>query len=164
MPSFDIVLKVNDVELKNAVEQAQKEVKTRFDFQGTPAAIDRNGNDIILTANSEFQMKQVRDVLIGKLAKRGVDVRFLDESKPAEKAGGDTLRQTVVVKNGIDKVLGKRLQTLIKEKKALKLAASIQGDCVRVTGAKRDNLQEAIQIVRTEVKDAPLSFENFRDK
>ncbi len=164
MPSFDIVLKVNSVELKNAVDQAVKEVANRFDFRGTPAAIEMKEPEITITGNSEFQVKQVHDVLIGKLAKRGVDVRFLDESAALVKAGGDTMKHTITVRAGIDRDLGKRIQTLIKEQKSLKLAAAIQGDCVRVTGAKRDNLQAAIALVREQLKDMPLSFENFREK
>ncbi|HBZ58008.1 MAG TPA: YajQ family cyclic di-GMP-binding protein [Sutterella sp.] len=164
MPSFDVVLKPNTVELNNAVAQAQKEIGNRFDFRGTPAAIEQKDLELTLVANSDFQLKQVRDVLIGKLAKRGVDVRFLDESKPAQKAGGDTLRQTLTVKSGIDRDLAKKIQDQVKSAKALKLSAAIQGDLVRVTGAKRDNLQQAIQLLRTEIKEAPLSFENFREK
>jgi uncharacterized protein YajQ (UPF0234 family) len=164
MPSFDVVLKPNTVELNNAVAQAQKEIGNRFDFRGTPAAIEQKDLELTLVANSDFQLKQVRDVLIGKLAKRGADVRFLDESKPAQKAGGDTLRQTLTVKSGIDRDLAKKIQDQVKSAKALKLSAAIQGDLVRVTGAKRDNLQQAIQLLRTEIKEAPLSFENFREK
>lgn len=164
MPSFDVVLKPNTVELKNAVEQAQKEISTRFDFRGTPAAIEQKDLEVTLIASADFQLKQVRDVLVAKMAKRGVDVRFIDDSKAPEKASGDTLRQTLVIKSGIDKDLGKQIQTLIKESKALKLSASIQGDVVRITGAKRDNLQQAIALIRTEVKSVPLSFENFREK
>ena len=164
MPSFDVVLKPNTVELNNAVAQAQKEIGNRFDLRGTPAAIEQKDLELTLVANSDFQLKQVRDVLIGKLAKRGVDVRFLDESNPAQKAGGDTLRQTLTVKSGIDRDLAKKIQDQVKSAKALKLSAAIQGDLVRVTGAKRDNLQQAIQLLRTEIKEAPLSFENFREK
>ncbi len=164
MPSFDVVLKPNTVELNNAVAQAQKEIGNRFDFRGTPAAIEQKDLELTLVANSDFQLRQVRDVLIGKLAKRGVDVRFLDESRPAQKAGGDTLRQTLTVKSGIDRDLAKKIQEQIKSAKALKLSAAIQGDLVRVTGAKRDNLQQAIQLLRTEIKEVPLAFENFREK
>lgn len=164
MPSFDVILKPNTVELKNAVDQAQKEISTRFDFRGTPAAVEQKDLELTMIGNSDFQLKQVRDVLINKLAKRNVDVRFLDESKPMEKAAGDTVKQVIVVKSGIDKDLGKKIQTLIKEAKALKLSASLQGDVVRVTGAKRDALQEAINLIRTKVTDAPLSFDNFREK
>ena len=107
MPSFDVELKVDAVELKNAVDQAQKEIGTRYDFRGTAAAVEQKDLELTLIAESDFQLRQVRDVLIGKLAKRGVDVRFLDESKAVEKIGGDKLKQTIVVKSGIDKDLGK---------------------------------------------------------
>ena len=163
MPTFDVELKPNTVELKNAVEQAQKEIATRFDFQGTPAAVEQKDLELTLIGNSDFQLKQVRSVVLNKLTKRGVDVRFLDESKAAEKAGGDTMRQVIVVKSGIDKDLGKQIQALMKENKALKLSASIQGDIVRVSGDKRDNLQKAIALIREKIA-APLSFDNFRDK
>ena len=130
MPSFDVELKVNAVELKNAVDQAQKEIGTRYDFRGTAAAVEQKDLELTLIAESDFQLRQVRDVLIGKLAKRGVDVRFLDESKAVEKIGGDKLKQTIVVKSGIDKDLGKKIQTTVKNAKALKLSASLQGGVV----------------------------------
>lgn len=126
MPSFDVELKVDAVELKNAVDQAQKEIGTRYDFRGTAAAVEQKDLELTLIAESDFQLRQVRDVLIGKLAKRGVDVRFLDESKAVEKIGGDKLKQTIVVKSGIDKDLGKKIQTTVKNAKALKLSASLQ--------------------------------------
>ena len=161
MPSFDVELKVDAVELKNAVDQAQKEIGTRYDFRGTAAAVEQKDLELTLIAESDFQLRQVRDVLIGKLAKRGVDVRFLDESKAVEKIGGDKLKQTIVVKSGIDK--DKKIQTTVKNAKALKLSASLQGDVVRVSGAKRDALQECIALLRKEIDEAPLSFGNFRN-
>ena len=164
MPSFDVELKVDAVELKNAVDQAQKEIGTRYDFRGTAAAVEQKDLELTLIAESDFQLRQVRDVLIGKLAKRGgVDVRFLDDSKAVEKIGGDQLKQTIVVKSGIDKDLGKKIQTTVKNAKALKLSASLQGDVVRVSGAKRDALQECIALLRKEIDEAPLSFGNFRN-
>lgn len=162
MPSFDVELKVDAVELKNAVDQAQKEIGTRYDFRGTAAAVEQKDLELTLIAESDFQLRQVRDVLIGKLAKRGVDVRFLDESKAVEKIGGDKLKQTIVVKSGIDKDLGKKIQTTVKNA-TLKLSASLQGDVVRVSGAKRDALQECIALLRKEIEEAPLSFGNFRN-
>ena len=113
-------------------------------------------------AESDFQLRQVRDVLINKLAKRNIDVRFLDESKAPEKIGGDCLKQTIVVKEGVSRELGKTIQGIIKNAKALKLTAAIQGDIVRVSGAKRDALQEAIALLKKEVKEVPLNFTNFR--
>ena len=162
MPSFDVEVKADAVELRNAVDQAQKEIGTRYDFRGTAASVEQKDLELYLVAESDFQLRQVRDVLISKLAKRGIDVRFLDESKNPEKIGGDKLKQTIVVKEGVTRELGKTIQTVIKNAKALKLTAAIQGDIVRVSGAKRDALQEAIALLRKEVKDVPLSFTNFR--
>lgn len=162
MPSFDVEVKADAVELRNAVDQAQKEIGTRYDFRGTKASVEQKDLELYLVAESDFQLRQVRDVLIGKLAKRGIDVRFLDEMKAPEKIGGDCLKQTIVVKEGVTKELGKTIQGIIKNAKALKLTAAIQGDIVRVSGAKRDALQEAIALLKTEVKEVPLNFTNFR--
>lgn len=162
MPSFDVEVKADAVELRNAVDQAQKEIGTRYDFRGTAASVEQKDLELYLVAESDFQLRQVRDVLISKLAKRGIDVRFLDESKNPEKIGGDKLKQTIVVKQGVTRELGKNIQTVIKNAKALKLTAAIQGDIVRVSGAKRDALQEAIALLKKEVKEVPLSFTNFR--
>lgn len=166
MPSFDTVLEPDLVELRNAVEQANKEIGTRFDFKGSEARVDLadKGKERTLTlfADSDFQLGQVRDILLAKLAKRGVDVRFLDLSAKPEKVGGDKLRQTLPVKTGIDGEAARRIQTVVKQSK-LKVQAAIQGDTVRVSGAKRDELQMAIALLRREVTDLPLSFNNFRD-
>jgi len=158
MPSFDTLLEPDFVELRNAVEQSNKEIGTRFDFKGS-AAKER---DLVLHADSDFQIAQVVDILLAKLAKRGVDVRFLDRSAKIEKAGGDKVRQPVAVKCGIDSELGKRIQTLVKQSK-IKVQAAIQGDAVRISGSKRDDLQAAIALLRREVTDVPLKFDNFRD-
>ncbi len=162
MPSFDTVLEPNLVEVKNAVEQTAKEIGTRFDFKGSSARIELKEKEITLYADSDFQIGQVVDILIGKLTKRGVDIRFLDRSAKIEKIGGDKVKQLIVVKNGIDSDTAKKLQTTIKQSK-LKVQASIQGDTVRVTGAKRDDLQAAMALVRKDIVDQPLSFTNFRD-
>lgn len=166
MPSFDTILEPNLVELRNAVEQSNKEIGTRFDFKGSDARVELadKGKERTLTlfADSDFQLGQVRDVLLGKLSKRGVDVRYLDLSAKPEKLGGDKLKQPVPVKVGIDSESAKRIQTLVKQGK-LKVQASIQGDAVRVSGAKRDDLQAAIALLKREVTDLPLSFDNFRD-
>ncbi|MDH4062743.1 MAG: YajQ family cyclic di-GMP-binding protein [Aquincola sp.] len=166
MPSFDIVLEPNFVELRNAVDQCGKEIGTRFDFKGSSAKVELSEKDkareLALYADSEFQLAQVKDIVLAKLAKRGVDPRFLDDSAKPEKVGGDKLRQHVAVKVGIDADLGKRLQTLIKQSK-IKVQASIQGDMVRVAGVKRDDLQAAIALIRREVTDVPLKFDNPRD-
>jgi cyclic-di-GMP-binding protein len=166
MPSFDTVLEPDLVELRNAVEQANKEIGTRFDFKGSDARIELadKGKERALTlfADSDFQLDQVRDVMLAKLSKRGVDVRFLDLSAKPEKVGGDKLKQPVAVKTGIDSESARRIQTLIKQSR-LKVQASIQGDAVRVSGAKRDELQSAIALLRREVAELPLSFNNFRE-
>ena len=164
MPSFDAVIDPNLVELRNAVEQATKEIGTRFDFKGSSAAhrSRRPRTQITLLADSDFQIGQVTDILRAKLAKRGVDLRFLDTSAKIEKIGGDKVRQTVAVKSGIASDVAKKIQTLVKQSK-LKVQAAIQGDSVRVTGAKRDDLQAAIALLRKELAEVPLTFDNFRD-
>lgn len=166
MPSFDIVLEPDFVELRNAVEQSNKEIGTRFDFKGSSSKIELSEKgkerDLMLLADSDFQIAQVKDILLAKLAKRGVDVRFLDDSAKIEKIGGDKARQPVHVKCGIDSELGRKVQNLVKQSK-LKAQAAIQGDTVRITGAKRDELQAVIALLRREVTDVPLKFDNFRD-
>jgi uncharacterized protein YajQ (UPF0234 family) len=167
MPSFDITLEPNLVEVRNAVEQANKEIGTRFDFKGSDARVelaDKGATDKSLTlyADSDFQLAQVKDVLLAKLTKRSVDVRFLDDSAKPEKIGGDKLKQLVKLKAGIDSDLGRKIQQLVKQSK-IKVQAAIQGDTVRITGAKRDDLQGAIALIKREVTDVPLSYGNFRD-
>ena len=161
MPSFDTVCEADLVEVKNAVDNTAKEIGTRFDFKGTSAAIELKDKDIILTGDGDFQIDQINDILRSKLTKAGVDVRFLELGK-VEKIGGDKVRQTSKVRNGISTEDGKKIQQLIKGSK-LKVQASIQGDAVRVNGAKRDDLQAAMALIRGEMKDLPLSFDNFRD-
>jgi cyclic-di-GMP-binding protein len=161
MPSFDAVLEPNMVEVKNAVENAAKEIGTRFDFKGTAAAIELKDKEITVTGDADFQLQQVQDILLSKMAKRGVDVRFLDKGD-VQKMGGDKVRQVLRVRNGIESEHAKKIQKLIKESK-LKVQAAIQGESVRVTGAKRDDLQAAMALVRREMADLPLAFNNFRD-
>lgn len=161
MPSFDTVCEADFVEVKNAVDNTAKEIGTRFDFKGTSAAIELKDKEITLFGDADFQLQQVEDILRNKLTKRNVDVRFLDIQK-AQKIGGDKLKQTIKVKNGIESELAKKLQKLIKDSK-LKVQAAIQGDSVRVTGAKRDDLQAAMALIRKDLADHPLSFNNFRD-
>ncbi len=161
MPSFDTVLEADLVKLKNAVENCAKEIGTRFDFKGTAAAIEIKDKDITLLGDGDFQIDQINDILRNKLAKAGVDVRFLDLGK-IEKIGGDKVKQVSKVRNGIAGDDAKKIQQLIKGSK-LKVQGSIQGDAVRVSGAKRDDLQTAMALIRAEVKDLPLSFNNFRD-
>ncbi|HEY4542083.1 MAG TPA: YajQ family cyclic di-GMP-binding protein [Noviherbaspirillum sp.] len=161
MPSFDAVCEANTVEVKNAVDQSNKEITTRFDFKGSDARIEHKDRELTAYADSDFQLNQVRDVLTTKMSKRNVDVRFLDLGK-IEKIGGDKVKQVIKVKNGIESDLAKKIVRLIKDSK-MKVQASIQGDAVRVTGAKRDDLQAAIALLRKEVTEVPLEFNNFRD-
>ena len=163
MPSFDILCEANAVELKNAVETANKEIANRFDFKGSDARIElkEKEHEITAFADDDFKLGQVRDVLMAKMAKRGVDARFL-ELGDAEKIGGDKVKQKMTVKNGVESDLAKKIVKMLKDAK-LKVTASIQGDVVRVTGAKKDLLQEAIQLVRKGVTEVPLKFDNFRD-
>lgn len=161
MPSFDTVCEPNLVEVRNAVDNAAKEIGTRFDFKGTSAAIEIKDKEITLFGDAEFQLSQVEDILTNKLAKRNVDVRFLDKGK-VEKIGGDKVKQVVKVRSGIESDQAKKVQKLVKDSK-LKVQAAIQGDAVRVTGAKRDDLQAAMAIIRKEMTDLPLTFNNFRD-
>ena len=162
MPSFDTVLEPNLVEVRNAVDQTAKEIGTRFDFKGSSARVELKEKELTIWADSDFQIGQVMDILLAKLAKRSVDARFLDRSAKVEKIGGDKVKQLIVVKSGIDSDNAKKIQTLIKQSK-LKVQAAIQGDTVRVTGTKRDELQAAMALIRKDIADAPLSFTNFRD-
>jgi uncharacterized protein YajQ (UPF0234 family) len=161
MPSFDTVLEPNLVEVKNAVEQAAREVGTRFDFKGTSANLELKDKTITLYGDSDFQITQVDDILRNKLTKRSVDVRFLDAGK-VEKIGGDKVKQALTVRSGIPTETSKKIQQSLKTSK-LKVQAAIQGDAVRVTGAKRDDLQAAMAVIRKDTADLPLSFDNFRD-
>jgi uncharacterized protein YajQ (UPF0234 family) len=161
MPSFDIVSQVNQQEVKNAVEQTNKEISTRFDFKGSDARVELKELELTVYADDEFKLGQVMDVLRARLAKRNVDVRSL-EPDAVEKISGDKVKRPVVVKVGVPQEKGKQIQKLIKDAK-LKVAASIQGDAVRVSGGKKDDLQAAIQLVKKSVADVPLQFINFRD-
>ena len=161
MPSFDITSEVNKVELRNAIDQCNKEVANRFDFKGSDARIEQSEFTLSIYAEDDFKLKQMMDVFTGKCAKRGVDVRAL-ELKDIEKVSGDKVKQTVMVKNGIESEQAKKIVKLIKDHK-LKVQASIQGTAVRVSGAKKDDLQTAIQLVKKSVTDVPLQFQNFRD-
>ena len=161
MPSFDTVCEADLVEVKNAVDNTAKEIGTRFDFKGTSAAIELKDKDITLIGDSDFQLQQIDDILRNKLAKRNVDVRFLDKGD-VQKMGGDKVKQVVKVRNGIASEDAKQIQRIIKDSK-LKVQAAIQGESVRVTGAKRDDLQSAMASIRKDMPDLPLSFDNFRD-
>jgi uncharacterized protein YajQ (UPF0234 family) len=161
MPSFDIVSEVNQVEVRNALDQANKEISNRFDFKGSDARVEQGDKTLTLYADDEFKLKQVNDVLTAKFAKRNVDVRSLKYGD-VEKVGGNKVKQVVTLRTGVDQELAKRIQRMLKDSK-LKVQASIQGDAVRVSGAKRDDLQSAIAVVRKSVTDYPLQYENFRD-
>ena len=161
MPSFDTVCEADLVEVKNAVDNTAKEIGTRFDFKGSSAAIELKDKDITLIGDSDFQLQQIDDILRNKLAKRNVDVRFLDKGD-VQKMGGDKVKQVVKVRNGIASEDAKKIQRIMKDSK-LKVQAAIQGESVRVTGAKRDDLQAAMASIRKEMPDLPLSFDNFRD-
>jgi uncharacterized protein YajQ (UPF0234 family) len=161
MPSFDTVCEPNLPEVKNAVENTAKEIGTRFDFKGTAASVELKDKEITMIGDAEFQLVQVEDILRAKLTKRSVDVRFLDKGE-VQKIGGDKVKQVIKVRSGIETETSKKIQRLIKDSK-LKVQASIQGDAVRVTGAKRDDLQAAMALIKKDVPDFPLSFNNFRD-
>ena len=161
MPSFDIISEVNQVELRNALDQTNKEVTNRFDFKDSDARVELADKELTVFADDNFKLGQVYDVLLGKMAKRNVDMRCLDRGK-VERIGGDKVKQVITVKVGVDQELGKKLQRMIKDAK-LKVQASIQGDAVRVSGAKKDELQQVITLVKKNVTDVPLQFNNFRD-
>lgn len=160
MPSFDVVSKVDQHEIMNAVDQTNREITTRFDFRGTDARVELNKNTISIIAPSDFQLKQVDEILKNKMAKRQVDIRMLDYKDPEIKL--NEARQQVDVKQGIDSDCAKKVVKLIKESQ-LKVQAAIQGEQVRITGKKKDDLQEAIALLRKSKLDLPLQFENFRD-
>ena len=161
MPSFDIVSEVDTVEVKNAVDQASKEIGQRYDFKGSDARVEQTDKLLTLHADTDFQLDQVYEVVIAKLAKRNVDVRCLERGK-VEKVSGNKVKQEVKIRAGIEQELAKRLVRVIKDSK-LKVQASIQGDTVRVSGAKRDIWQDTIALVKKEVTDFPLQYQNFRD-
>ena len=161
MPSFDIISEVNQVEVRNALDQTNKEVSTRFDFKGSDARVETAEGTLTLYADDDFKLSQVTDILTAKLAKRGVDIRALKHGD-VQKVSGNKVKQVVTVRVGIEQELSKKIVKLIKDSKA-KVQASIQGDAVRVSGAKRDDLQDAIALVKKSIADFPVQFGNFRD-
>jgi uncharacterized protein YajQ (UPF0234 family) len=161
MPSFDVVSEVNQVEVRNAVDQANKELSTRFDFKGSDARVDYDGKTMTLFADDDFKLSQVTDIVIAKLTKRQVDIRSLKYGD-TEKISGNKVKQAVTVRTGVEQELAKKIVKLLKESR-LKVQASIQGDAVRVSGAKKDDLQAAIAEVRKSLADYPLQYQNFRD-
>lgn len=161
MPSFDVVSEVDKHEIRNAVEQANKEVSTRFDFKGSDARIEQTEYVLVVYADDDFKLEQVQDILRSKLTKRKIDVRCLDVSQ-AESISGNKVKQTITIKTGVQSELAKKIVKIIKESK-LKAQASIQGEVVRIAGAKKDVLQEAIALIKKTVNDFPLQYQNFRD-
>lgn len=160
MPSFDVVSKIDQHELSNAVDQANREVDTRFDFKGVGAKFAIEGDSISLSAKEEFQLKQMMEILRLKMAKRKIDVGCLKEGQPV--MSGMTAKQGVQVLQGIDQALAKKMVRLIKDQK-MKVQAAIQGDQLRVTGKKRDDLQKVIALLEDADLGLPLQFTNFRD-
>lgn len=161
MPSFDIVSEVDKQEVRNAVDQANKEISTRFDFKGSDARIEQADYVLTLHADDEFKLGQVQDILDAKLVKRGIDIKCLELGR-IEKVSGNKVKRVVTVRTGIEADLAKKIVKLLKDSK-LKLQASIQGDAVRVASPKRDTLQEAIAAVRRHITEFPLQFGNFRE-
>ena len=163
MPSFDTVSDLNWVEIKNALDQANKEITTRFDFKGSDSRVELNEKDKTMTvfADDDFKLGQVDDVLLNKFAKRNVDSRSIEKGKP-EKIGGDKMKRVDTLKEGLETELAKKVVKLLKESK-LKVSGSIQGTSVRVTGDKKDNLQAAMALIKKDITDLPLQFNNFRD-
>ncbi len=162
MPSFDVIIEVDKVELKNAIDQSNKEISNRFDFKGSDARIEiSNDETLSIFADDEFKMHQVYDLMIGKMTKREIDIRSLTKQK-LEKISGDKVKQSVNVLSGIDKELAKKIVKIVKDHK-LKAQGSIQGDVVRFSGSKRDTLQEVISLLKTEITEVPLQYKNFRE-
>jgi cyclic-di-GMP-binding protein len=161
MPSFDTVCEAKIVDVKHAVENTAKEITTRFDFKGTPASIELKDKEITLIGDADFQLSQIEDILRNKLTKRDVDVRFMDKGD-VQKMGGDKVKVVIKVRDGIETELGKKIQRVIKDSK-IKVQAAIQDGKLRVTGKDRDDLQAAQALIRKEISDMPLSFDNYRD-
>lgn len=161
MPSFDITSEVDQVALRNAVDVANRKIGNRYDFKGTDARVEQNDKVLTLHADSDFQLNQMKDILLPEMTSKNVNVRCLDHGD-VQKVSGNKVKQDVRVRTGIEQELAKKIVKLLKDSK-LKVQAAIQGDAVRVSGAKRDVLQEAIALVRKEITDFPLQFGNFRD-
>jgi uncharacterized protein YajQ (UPF0234 family) len=164
MPSFDVALEPDLVKIKHGVENASKEIATRFDFKGTNASVElkEKEKEIHLVGDSDFQIDQINEVLVGKLTKQAVAVSFFTKGEKLEKLGGDKLRRVDKIKDGIESELAKKITGAIKNSK-LKVQASIQGNEVRVTGKNRDDLQQGIALLKKEFPDQPLTHKNFRD-
>ncbi len=160
MPSFDVSCELDKHELTNAIDQANREVGTRFDFKGVDASFELKENELILKAEADIQIQQMLDILRNKVAKRQIDLKHLDPQEPV--MSGRVMTQVVKLVEGIPQDKAKAIIKLIKAEK-MKVQAAIQGDQVRITGKKRDDLQEAIALLKAKVTDLPLSFGNFRD-
>ncbi|MEI6268956.1 MAG: YajQ family cyclic di-GMP-binding protein [Methylococcaceae bacterium] len=160
MPTFDIISEFDTHEVKNAIDQANKEIATRFDFKGTDSSVELTDDKLIMISESTFQLQQIFSVVCTKLSRRGVDVGCMDVGDA--KGSGKLMRQEITLKQGLEITLAKKIVKLIKDKK-LKVQAAIQGDKVRVTGKKRDDLQEVIQMLKDEKLEMPLQYDNFRD-
>ena len=162
MPSFDVIIEVDKVELRNAIDQSNKEISNRFDFKGSDARIEiSDDKTLAIYTDDEFKMNQVVDWMIGKMTKREIDIRSLTKQK-LEKISGDKVKQSVTILSGIDKDLAKKIVKTVKDNK-LKAQGSIQGDIVRFSGSKRDALQAVISLLKNEISDVPLQYKNFRD-
>ena len=160
MPSFDVVSEIDHHELKNALDQANREIGTRYDFKGSDARIEQSGNDLVLHAEAEFQLQQMAPILKEKMSKRGIDVECLEFGDTVEM--NKRARQPVVVKEGLEQDIARKMVKLIKDSK-MKVQVAIQGAQLRVSGKKRDDLQRAMQILRDAKLGVPLQFNNFRD-
>lgn len=161
MPSFDIVSEVDKQEIRNVTDQVNKEVSTRFDFKGSDARVEQEDYKLTIYADDAFKIDQILDILMSKATKRGVDVRCMDKGV-TEKITGNKVKQAVTIKVGVETELAKKIVRTVKDSK-LKVQASIQGNTVRITGAKRDVLQETIALIKKSITEFPLQFQNFRD-
>jgi cyclic-di-GMP-binding protein len=163
MPSFDAVSELNWVEIKNALDQSNKEISNRFDFKGSDSRVELNEKDKTMTvfADDDFKIAQVDEVLLNKFAKRSVDSRSIEKGKP-EKIGGDKMKRVDTLKDGLESEIAKKVVKLLKDSK-LKVSGSIQGTAVRVTGDKKDNLQAAMALIKKDITELPVQFNNFRD-
>ena len=161
MPSFDIVSEVDKQEIRNVIEQVNKEVSTRFDFKGSDARVQQEDYKLTIYADDAFKIGQILDILMNKATKRGVDVRCMDKGE-TEKITGNKAKQTITIKVGVEINLAKKIVKIIKESK-LKVQASIQGEAVRISGAKRDALQDTMTLIKKSITEFPLQFQNFRD-
>jgi len=161
MPSFDIVSEVDKQEIRNATDQVNKEVRTRFDFKGSDARVEQEDYKLTIYADDSFKIGQILDILMNKATKRGVDVRCMDKGE-IEKITGNKVKQAITIKIGVETELAKKIVRIVKDSK-LKVQASIQGNTVRISGTKRDVLQETIALIKKSITEFPLQFQNFRD-